>query len=417
MSPFNRKHRINLVNVPDNQRRHRPDYVLLLLCVALIGIGLVVVYAISPGLSAAQHVSENYYVSKQIIAILLGIVAFSVCALMPTKVLSHVRNGLLIAAGVSAVGVQIFGQQINGAYRWIQVGGFSFQPAELIKFALLFYVAEILATRMRDGQLDNYKKTIKPMMILLAVVGAIVAGLQSDLGSAGVMMIMVAIMSFTAGMRLKRIAMIAAVVLTAGLLAVFTTGYRRDRLTSFLHPTRDCQSSGYQACQALYAVGSGGMFGLGLGKSVQAYGYLPEAANDSIFAIIAEKFGFVGVSIILGLYLALFSRIRRIIERSSGPVDRLVATGILAWLSAQTIINIGAMIGLLPLKGITLPFISYGGTSIMFVMAAAGVVFQISKYTSFVTVKESPKSERAGYDNTTVRRGDRRPYYAPLGRR
>ena len=414
---FFRPSRSTSLDIENNSRRHRPDYVLLLISVALISIGLIVVYAISPGLSAAQHVSENYYVSKQIIAILLGLVAFSVCAFIPTKTLSYVRRGLIVAAAISAIAVQFLGQQINGAYRWIQVGGFSFQSVELIKFALLFYVAEILAARMREGQLNNFQKTIKPLMLLLGVFGAIVAGLQSDLGSAGVIMLMVAVMAFTAGMDLKRIGIIATVVLTAGLIAVSTTGYRRDRLTTFLHPTQDCQGSGYQACQALYAVGSGGMFGLGLGKSVQAYGYLPEAANDSIFAIIAEKFGFIGTSIILGLYFALFSRIKRVIERSSNPTDRLITTGILTWLSAQTIINIGAMIGLLPIKGITLPLISYGGTSIMFVMAAVGVVFQRSKYTSFVTVKESPKRERAGYDHTTVRRGDRRPYYAPLGRR
>jgi cell division protein FtsW len=182
-----------------------------------------------------------------------------------------------------------------------------------------------------------------------------------------------------------------------------------------MNPERDCSAAGYQACQALIAVGSGGLFGKGLAHSVQAYGYLPEAANDSIFAIYAEKFGFVGVAVLLSMFAALFSRLVKILERAPDTFSRLIVAGSLAWLSTQAIINIGAMIGLLPLKGITLPFISYGGTSIIFVVAITGLVFNISRHTTH-NVNTADEGGRA-YENPANRRGDRRAYYAPLGRR
>jgi cell division protein FtsW len=156
-----------------------------------------------------------------------------------------------------------------------------------------------------------------------------------------------------------------------------------------LHPQSNCQGSGYQACQALISVGSGGIFGLGLGYSVQAYGYLPEASNDSIFAIMAEKFGFIGTVAILVAYAVFITRLKQIAERTSDQYSRLIVIGVMAWLSTQMIINIGAMIGLLPLKGITLPLISQGGTSLIFLTAALGLVFQISRYTSYNVTEPS----------------------------
>jgi cell division protein FtsW len=212
----------------------------------------------------------------------------------------------------------------------------------------------------------------------------VIAGIQSDLGSTGVLVAMLASMAYVAGLPLKRIILIGGVILVGLILAISATPYRRDRLQSYLHPEANCEGSGYQACQAFIAVGSGGLIGLGLGSSVQAYGYLPEAANDSIFAIYAEKFGFVGSIILLAVLLGFFSRLKTIAERSSDDFTRLVVVGVLAWLSVQAVINVGAMIGLLPLKGITLPFISYGGTSVVFTAAAVGLAFQASQYTSFV---------------------------------
>jgi len=317
--------------------------------------------------------------------------------------------------------VQVFGEKVNGAYRWIQIGGFSFQVAELIKFTLIVWLASFLISRIANDEITSTNKTLKPLLILLAVIGVVVAFMESDLGSAGVMIAIIGVMSFSAGLPMKRLFMIGGIILIGTIFAISTTQYRRDRLETFLNPTSDCQAAGYQSCQALIAVGSGGMFGLGLGNSVQAYGYLPEAANDSIFAIIGEKFGFVGSTIILGMYAVLFARMRKIIQCTQDLFSRLFVIGVLAWLSTQAIINIGAMIGLLPLKGITLPLVSYGGTSLIMIMAALGVVFRISRYTAYAPVRNVRVNEEqegsSRREDTSSRRRQRRPYYATASNR
>lgn len=393
----------------DGSRRHRPDYWLLMLSVALLAIGMIVVYAIGPSLSAQSQVSENYYASKQLIAILLGAVAFLITANVPISYWRKLEKPLIAAAVLSAGAVQAFGEEVNGAARWVHIGGLSFQAVELIKFALLIWLAGFLANRQRDNNLTDYHKSLKPMIIVLATITIVVGLVESDLGSTGVIVAIMAAMVFVAGMPFKKILAITGIVMIATALLVAVMPYRRDRLTTFLNPEADCLNTGYQACQALYAIGSGGMFGKGLGRSIQANGYLPEAANDSIFAIYAEKFGFVGVMVLLGLFTTLFIRLFRIVERAPNEYVRLIVTGILAWLTTQAIINIGAMLGLLPLKGITLPFISYGGTSVLFVTGVMGMAFQISRYTTYgISINNA---ERGRNEYRSNRRGFRGAYH------
>ena len=362
-------------------RKHRPDYVLVILMALLLGVGAVTVYAISPGLASGNpDLASDYYSSKQITAIAMGLVAFLAAAFMPIHYWRRLTVPLLVFAVGVTIAVRLFGDQVNGAYRWLQVGGISFQAAELIKFALIVWLAGYLVDRKINQKIaDN--DTLKTLGAAVLVVGIVVVGLQSDLGSAAVMMAIIGLMTIVAGVPLKKVVAIGAVVLVLASLAIVVSPYRRDRVNTYLNPTADCQNEGYQACQALITVGSGGMFGKGLGRSVQAYGYLPEAANDSIFAIVAEKFGFVGSSVIIGIFVLLFKRIKEIAESATNDYSRLLVSGVLAWLSVQMIINVSAMLGLIPLKGITLPFVSYGGTSILFVMAAVGLVFQASRYT------------------------------------
>jgi len=405
--------------VGKSARRHKPDYLLVLLSVILLTVGLIVVYAIGPGLGAQKQVGENYYVGKQLTAIALGFIAFLVTANIPTNTWKHFERPLIITAGVSAVAVRLFGEEVNGAFRWIQVGGLSFQPAELIKFALMIWLAGFLTQRLEKGQINDETQTFKPLLIALGIIAVVVAYLQSDLGSTGVMVAIMAAMIFIVGLPLKKVLKIGAVIAVGTILLISSSSYRRDRFSTFLNPTKDCQTTGYQACQALIAVGSGGIAGLGLGSGVQAYGYLPEAANDSIFAILAEKFGFLGVSVLLGLFIGFFTRLKHILERAPDTYSRLLVVGVLAWLSTQTIINIGAMIGLLPLKGITLPFISYGGTSLVFIMAAIGVVFNISRYTSYsINTNAGDNDNRGtGHEGTTDRRRVRGAYHPGISSR
>ncbi len=390
-------------------RKHRPDYWLLIWCAALLAIGLIVVYAISPALSSANDVSSGHYIARQLLAIGLGLVAFAITAQVPLKWWKQAYKPLLVVAGIATLLALILPVDPNyPAHRWVRLGGFSFQSVELVKFAVMIWLAAFLAKRMQEGTIHSTQQTLKPILYALAGVAVIVTMVQSDLGSTGVIIAMMAIMAFVAGLPMGRIIMIAAIVMIGLFLAVSATPYRRERLQSFLHPQAHCQSSGYQACQALIAVGSGGMIGLGLGSSVQAYGYLPEAANDSIFAIYAEKFGFIGSAILLALFVAFFSRLKNIAERLPDDFSRLIVVGVLAWLSIQSLINIGAMIGLLPLKGITLPFISYGGTSVVFAAAAVGLAFQASRYTSasaprIVSDSTRPSSGRNVHQNTLRR--------------
>ena len=379
-------------------RRHKPDYVLLIIAILLLAIGLIVIYSIGPGLSVNSRVSSNYYINRQMISVLMGIIGFLVAAFLPLRQWRVIEKPLIIGAGIAVIAVRLFGQEVNGAWRWIQIGGLSFQADELIKFALLIWLAGFLADRIKTNQVTDFKKTLLPLIIVLAVVGFVVAGIESDFGTTSVIMAMMAGMAVVASLPLKRILIFFGVVVISVILAVATSSYRQQRILTYLHPSSDCQTTGYQTCQALIAVGSGGIIGLGLGNSVQAYGYLPEAANDSIFAIYAEKFGFIGTTILIGLFAILFSRIKNIIERAPNNFSRLLATGILVWFGVQSFINIGAMIGLIPLKGITLPFISYGGTSIMFVTAAVGIVFHISRYTNYTV--PSNVTERDYYDNS-----------------
>lgn len=393
----------------DLGRKHRPDYWLLILSAALLAIGLIVVYAISPALAVAKHVSPNYYVTKQIIAIALSGVAFLITSQVPLSWWRQAYKPIAIFAAVATALAMVLPENPDyPAHRWVRLGGFSFQSVELVKFALLIWLASFLAQQIRAGLIGDLKSTLKPIAIALLGIAVIVTGVQSDLGSTGVMVAMVLSMSYIAGLPMRRILPIMAIIGVLLVVAISSTPYRRARLEAYLHPAANCQTvTGYQACQAIISVGSGGIIGQGLGSGVQAYGYLPEPANDSIFAVFAEKFGFIGCAALLGLFVAFFARIKTIAERLSDDFSRLLVIGVLAWLSVQTAINIGAMIGLLPLKGITLPFISSGGTSVVFVAAAVGLVFQASQYTSFTTPRVSAPSLRRGTPRATRRAPER----------
>ncbi|HUC95996.1 MAG TPA: FtsW/RodA/SpoVE family cell cycle protein [Candidatus Saccharimonadia bacterium] len=378
---FNRAGSIDSIS---KLRKHRPDYVLLVLCSLLLVIGLITIYAISPGLTRSTGVSTNYYVEKQLVAILIGIVGFIIGAVVSVDIWKKYLTPLIVLSVIAALAVRVVGVRVNGAYRWIQIGGMSFQPVELIKFTILIWIANLLARTIKENGIGNISKSFKPLAIALVIVGVIVAGLQSDLGSTAVIIMMMATICIVAGFPLKRIAVIGAIIIAIVFLAIVGSNYRRDRLLTFLHPTQNCQTSstGYQACQAIISVGSGGIIGKGLARGVQVNGYLPESDNDTIFAAYAEQFGFIGTTLLVIVFFALFKRIKDIMEKAPNNYTRFIATGVLAWLATQTIINVGAMVGILPLKGITLPLMSYGGTSIVFVMLALGTVFNISYYTS-----------------------------------
>jgi cell division protein FtsW len=401
---------------PSLGRRHRPDYWLLVVTITLLAIGLIVIFSISPALSAVAHVSSNYYTLKQLTAIGIGLVVLVVASQIPLgKWRSLAWPLLFLAAAATLLAIVLPVNPNYPAHRWVRLGGLSFQSVELLKFAVLVWLAGLLAERIRDGTIKNVQLTLKPVAIALVAIGLIVAGVQSDLGSTAVIVMIMGTMLFVAGLPLRRLLLIIGIIVIGVMIAVVALPYRRERLLTYLHPSADCQTAGYQACQAIIAVGSGGMTGLGLGSSVQAYGYLPEAANDSIFAIYAEKFGFIGAVILLGVFVVLLARLKGIAERAPDAFTRLIAVGVFTWLSVQSLINIGAMIGVLPLKGITLPFVSYGGTSVIFALAAIGLALQISRYTAYSVGRQ--RNIGAADADRTDRRRVRGAYHPNLGGR
>lgn len=405
--PINRRQSI-ISNI--QVRKHRPDYGLLIIAGILLGIGLIVMYAISPALAAlGGDVSENYYVGRQMIAILLGVVVFYIASKITFETWERWQKPILVVAFLLAILAIILGGLSN---RWIQLGNlFSFQPVELVKFALVINGSFFLANIASQGKMAKLT-ALKPLIVTFILFSIIIVALQRDLGSAFVLFSMAGIMAFVAGLPMRRLLLFAGLVAIIVMAAIGSTSYRRDRFLTFLQPERDCISTGYHACQALIAVGSGGVFGMGLGRSVQAYGYLPMAANDSIFAIYAEKFGFVGVIILLVLLGSLLLRILNIMQRAPSKVTQLICAGIFSWLAVQSVVNIGAMIGLLPLKGITLPFISAGGTSLIFVMMGLGVVFNISSVTNMRSSSLALENNRRGDDESAhYWRRDRRSRY------
>lgn len=389
-------------------RKHRPDYGLLIIASLLLGVGLIVMYAISPALAAqGGNVGDNYFVSRQFIAIILGFVAFLLAARIPLSIWERWQKPLVVAAFILTLATIVTGGLAN---RWLQLGALSFQPVELVKFALIVAGASFLARIANEGRAGQIS-ALKPLLITFALFSVVLVILQRDLGSTFVLAAMAGAMAFMAGVPMKRLFIFGLVAVVLGVAAISSTPYRRDRFLTFMQPERDCVDAGYHACQALIAVGSGGVFGLGIGKSVQAYGYLPEAANDSIFAIYAEKFGFVGVVVLIGIYGALLFRMLAIMQRAPNRMTQLMCVGVFTWFTIQAVVNIGAMVGLLPLKGITLPFISYGGTSLIFSMAALGVVFQISGYTTMRRSSIGFDNERVEDESSRHWRRDSRPRY------
>jgi cell division protein FtsW len=281
------------------------------------------------------------------------------------------------------------GEEINGATRWLNLGPFSFQPAELLKFALVLYLAAWLAERIRTNQLDKKNEVLIPLLIITGLSGVLVAVLQKDLGTMVALASIISCMLFVSGVSMRIYSRFIGLLASAGLVMILLFPHRLERLFTFISPSQDVDGTGYHIDQALIAIGSGGWFGTGLGKSVQVFGYLPEAISDSVFAIVGEQFGFIGSMLILFLYGALAVRLLRIIERAPTSYMRLIGAGMFGWLLAHVFVNVGAMLGLLPLTGIPLPFLSLGGTSLIFITAGFGIMFNISRYTSLAYEKEN----------------------------
>jgi len=392
-------------------RAHHPDYVIALLIAILLAVGAVLMYSISPILShkLVGNADRNYYFLNQIKYIFAGIVVWIAATAVPFTVWRKWAPRILLVAVISLVGLLIPGlsQSSHGATRWIGLGPISFQPAEILKVALILYLA--MWMEKRQDELRSFTLGVLPFLIMVGASCFVIVVLQRDMGTMMVLALATLGMFFAAGIRWHHLAGVLAGGGVLGMAAIVAFPHRLSRLTTFLNPRCDdpafAQNASLHVCQALLGVGSGGLLGLGLGHSIQVYGYLPEAANDSIFSIIAEEFGLLGSLAIVGLFGFLVYRGLNVARGAPDMFSRLVATGISLWFLFQAVINIGAMLSLVPLTGIPLPFISYGGTSLIISLFGAGILLNISKYT----VREVNDA------HSRVRRGDSRPYFANPG--
>lgn len=375
-------------------RKHRPDYKIILYAGLLVLIGLVVLFAISPyqihQLNASgADVDQNHYMFKQTTYLAIGAAAFATAASVPFEWWRRYAARILLAGIGACLILALLGlgsippaMCYNGACRWFDFGVTSFQPAELLKFGAVVFMAIFLGRRMQAGTLNTISESLVPVGIVVGLTAVIVIGFQKDMGTGITIIAPILTMLFVAGLNRRNSGLIIGGALLAGLLFIVISPHRLERVTTFVNASGSSDAASYHIDMAKLAIGSGGFFGRGLGNGVQAFGYLPEALNDSIFAVLGETFGFVGLLIVLGLFVALLRRMIAMIGNLIDPTMQLLVAGVFGWLSTHVIINIGAMTGLLPLTGVTLPFLSFGGSSLLFIMASLGMVYHISQYTS-----------------------------------
>ncbi len=408
-------------------RKHRPDHLIALYTGILMLIGLILIYAIGPQRANVLNsvfgydYSDTYFFLKQGASFLLAASSFVFFAIFPYRwVLKHstqllsvglIACAVLAVAGWAGLGIAL---TTNGATRWFDLGLLgTLQPAEILKFGVLAYMAVFLAARAKEGLVNDWRATLMPVGVVSAIALLFVIVIQKDLGTGIALTSIVVTMLFVAGLNRRNIAILIGGLVVAGLLLIFTSPHRVERVATYLRgdDTSTTDAGSYHIQHAKIALGSGGLFGVGIGKSVQASGYLPEAINDSIFAIFGETFGFFGSMALIALFVALLMRLLRLMDHLVDVRLKLLAAGVFGWFGAHVILNIAAMIGIFPLTGITLPLMSYGGTSMIFMTAALGLIYQLSSYTVHTSRIKEEQSE-----DSHRRRGLRGPRHTSRSR-
>lgn len=372
------------------------DSVLMLVFVSLLTLGIIMVASSSISVADKNFSNPFYYLQRQLIFVAIGV--FSAMCVFKIRLVQWEKSGmsLLIFALFLLVLVLIpgVGKTVNGSTRWLPLGIISLQVSELVKLFLVIYVAGYLV-RHGDAVRRSLWGFLKPMM-MVGVAGLLLL-LEPDFGATVVIMGTVLGMTFLAGARFIQFLSFVFIFGCAALMLVVTSPYRMQRLTSFANPWADPFDSGFQLTQSLIAIGTGGWFGMGLGGSVQKLFYLPEAHTDFLFAVMSEELGFIGVTIIVLLYAVLFFRAMKIAsqaESSGSYFAAYMAYGIGIWLSMQAFINMGVNVGLLPTKGITLPLMSYGGSSLIVCCIAIGLLMRIHYETNGVKKQASKKTNK-----------------------
>ena len=352
-------------------KKRRYDDTLLVTVLILVGIGLVILYSTSAYNGQVKFHDSLYYLKKQGFATLLGLAGMAVTAKIDYHRWVPLAVPVYLAAILLSVAVMFFGDEYNGSKRWLSLGPLSFQPSEFAKVAVILFLAWLVNRNVRRmGKFSTLVLVMLSVLPIVALVGA------SNLSTAIIILGIAVIVVFTASPKYSQFIWMGTAGI--GFMAVFLAleSYRLERLAIWRNPEK--YEKGYQTLQGLYAIGSGGLFGRGLGNSVQKLGFLPEAQNDMIFSIICEELGLAGASVIVLLFLVLIWRFFVIATKAKDLLGALIASGAMAHMMIQVILNIAVVTNTIPNTGITLPFISYGGTSVVFLLLEMGLVLSVS---------------------------------------
>ena len=360
-------------------RKVTPDMWLFGVAVMLLSAGVVMVYSASAVVAADRFGDPYFFLKKQLFWALLGSVGMLVAVRVDYRRLERFVLPALVLAGVLLVLVLIppIGQAINGTRRWIRLGPVSFQPAELAKVALVFYLAAFVARRQEE--VADVRRGILPPLLVAGSFAALVL-VQPDLGNCLTLVALTFGLLYLAGSPVRYLAWAMAPALPLLVLAIYAAPYRLRRVTAFWDPWADPRGSGFQIIQSWLAFGNGGLVGQGIGGSRQKLFYLPESHTDFIFAVVGEELGFLGAAAFVALFAVLVWRGLRVGLRTSEPFGAYLALGITLLIATQTLVNLGVVTGLLPTKGLPLPFISFGGSALSMTMLSTGVLLNISQH-------------------------------------
>lgn len=353
---------------------------LLMIVFTLVVIGIVMVYS-STAINAWQKYNDSaYFLKRHLLFILISVLSTALVMSFDYRILSKYAKILILVSLFFLILLQIPGasREIAGAKRWFRLLGLSFQPSEFANLAVIIYVASFLS-RKGLARMEQFSFGFLPVITVLGMVNLLVL-IQPDLGTAVALSIVVFIMLFIAGARFAYLAYIFLSTLPFLYLLIFNVPYRRVRIMAFLNPWADSLGSGFQLIQSQVALGGGGIFGRGLGKSLQKLFYLPAAHTDFIFSILGEELGFFATAAVVGLFILLFLAGCKIVKHTQDSFGAFLSLGIISLLSLKAILNIGVSIGVFPTKGLPLPFISYGGSSLLVDMISFGLLLNVARF-------------------------------------
>jgi cell division protein FtsW len=375
--------------------------VLVLVTTALVLFGLVMVYSASSGSAALGNANPLGIVEKQAMYAVVGVVLLVVVSRLELDRLRALAPTLVVTALVLCLAVLAVGPRINGARRWLTVGPLVFQPSELAKLAVVVWTAAYLSRRKPPRTLKELGRPIGALVLVFALLVLV----EPDLGTALTLLLVVGAILLVSGTRVSVLASAYGIVFALAAIAAWTSPYRRDRLLTFMDPWKDPTGAGLQNVQALISLGSGGIFGRGLGSGIEPLGYLPEAHTDMMFAVVGEELGLIGITLVIMAFCAFGYAGVRLAIACKDPFAKRLAAGITALVCGQAAINMAAALGLAPLTGIPLPFVSYGGSSLVMMLAGVGVLLNIARDGGRAAAAVPDRGRR---DSGTRRAGTRR---------